>query len=520
MMPSVGLLIVFIFALLLSNDPSTYVQARSVSRPQRSTISRRDNDPFWIWAADSNGSTSTSPGTAAFVKHFESPAGKNASSAVVALTALTNFTLFVNGQPIGNSVGSTDGWKTGQVFRAALNTSVNTFSILVVNGQAANTLPPGLLVAIEVSYTDATNTTLVTDATWLASRNIPDDFPTWVDVSGLPQFVPAVVAGPYGMQPWGNPVSFANPVPLSLDNSTWIWSAPNASRNAEVGIVGFRKTVPSPAGKRAVSANILLTADNTFSLLVNGIHIGAPPGVTAAQWRYAQQFTNVSLNSTSNVFTVIAENLQGSVTANNPAGFIAAIEVLYADATVDNIRTDETWLSSKPGSSSIFLATPDGQLSPAVAQGPFGIAPWRNLSGVSDVLNAAAVPTAPFNSSASASASHRLPLGTIVAITVGGLGALLVLVLLIHLVWRTRTGDREAQHQKVVPASQYSASVLTLVPTIHQFNPETRLEPLRASKSAGGPPSLSHAPPSYDESELRRSVSTSKAPSSPWLIRS
>ncbi|KAJ6491407.1 hypothetical protein C8R47DRAFT_1122691 [Mycena vitilis] len=519
-MTSVGLLIFFIFVLLLSYDPSTYVRARSISRPPRSTISRRDDNPFWIWAADSNGSTSISPGTAAFVKHFESPAGKNASSAVIGLTALTNFTLFVNGQPIGNSEGSTDGWKTGHGFRAALNASVNTFSILVVNGQAANALPPGLLVDIHVSYTDATKSTLVTDATWLASRSIPDDFPTLVDVSGLPQFVPAVVAGPYGMQPWGDPVSFANPAPLSLDNSTWIWSAPNASRNAEVGSVGFRKTFPSPAGKRAVSANILLTADNAFSLLVNGIYIGGPPGVTDVQWRYAQQFTTVSLNGTSNVFTVVAENFQESVTPNNPAGFIAAIEVIYADATVDNIRTDETWLSSKTGSSSVFLATPDAQLAPSVAQGPFGIAPWGTLSGVSDVLTAAAVPAAPFNSSAGASAPHPLPLGTIVAITVGGLGALLVLVLLIHLVWRTRTGDREAQHQKVVPASQYSASVLTLVPTIHQFNPETRLEPLRASKLAGGSPNLPYAPPSYDESELRRSVSTSKPPSSPWLIRS
>ncbi|KAJ6571961.1 hypothetical protein B0H19DRAFT_1255892 [Mycena capillaripes] len=522
MIPSVGLLISLAFTLLLCNGPSTHVHARSVLRPQRSTISRRDTDATstsmmqsasWIWAADSNVSSTD----AAFVKNFQTPLGKTASSAVIVLTAVSNWTLWINGQPIGMSDDVQNGWKTGHVLRAALNASVNTFSILVTNGPNNPTPPPGLVVAVQVLYNDFTTSTVLSDSTWLATKNIPSDFSSLAEVSDLPQFAPAVVEGPYGSQPWGNSVTFPpTDTSLTLDNSTWIWSTPNASINADVAIIGFRKTFASPAGKRAVSANILLTVDNTFSLHVNGIFVGSPPGTSDFGWQYAQQFTNVPLNAVSNVFTVIAENFQYNNTSPNPASFIAAIEVLYTDTTVDIIRTDTTWLNTRLGSLSIFLSTPDNQLSQSVAQGTFGVAPWGKLLGISDALRAASVPAGPFSSdlATSPSAPASPPVGTIVAAVVGGVGALIVVGLLLLLLWRRprngRTGDKEAL--TAVPVSEFSASTLSVVPTLNPFNPEPPLPPPKPNVEsvtrqtegmrAFGEPDLDPElpPPSYDAS--------------------
>ncbi|KAJ7031933.1 hypothetical protein C8F04DRAFT_669436 [Mycena alexandri] len=502
MIPSVGLLI-FLSLLFLCNGPSIHVRALVVSRPRHNAIVRRDPRSLaaasWIWPATSNGSASTSLGNAAFFKDFDSPSGKTASSAVITLTAVQNCTLWVNGQPIFASGGGQDGWKSAHVLKAALNESANTFSILVMAGNAVAP-PPGLLVAIDISYTDSTNSTILSDASWLASRTIPSAFPSTEDLTALSHFAPAAVAGVYGSGPWGNSVSLPtpDPSPLTLQNSTWIWDSTNAATDADVALVGFRKTFLTPTGKRAVSAHILLTADNDFALHVNGQYQGAPPGSTGVSWQYAQQFTNVALNADTNVFTVIAQNFQEDPNANNPAGFIAAIKVIFADGTSTIISTDASWLNSQLGSLAIFLAADDSTLSPSIELGAFGIAPWGQLSGVSDVLSAASVPMAPFQSfsvpgAVANSATRTLPVGTIVAAVVGAVGGVLILVLLVTLLvcWRRRRDARPVDSEVVAfgtagaPFSQYSTVPPSIIPAtnyspnVDPFKPETRLQPLR-----------------------------------------
>ncbi|KAJ7689448.1 hypothetical protein B0H17DRAFT_1135031 [Mycena rosella] len=427
------------------------VQARLVRRAKYFTT--RDSasssvfsSASWIWSADSDGSASAAAGNVAFLKTFATPPGKTGAYALVAVTAADNFTFWVNGQPIGASGNETNGWTSAHVLRAALNASTNVFSVLARAGAGAFGPP-------SKSHTPTTPPILsFPDASWGATADIPADFPTPLNTSA---FAAAAVLAPYGSGPWGNGATLAppDPAPLNLSASTWLWSAPNSSTvDVPVGSTGFRKTVSSPSGKTAASAEILLTVDNSFDLYVAGRYVGSPPYdpnslSVSAVWNYAQQFT-VDLDPDVNVFTVIAKNFardgDPSPTAPSNAGFIAVVRISYADNTSDLIGTDATWLISNDTDipASAFLSLDDSALIPAVAQGPFGIAPWGQLLGTSDALDAARVPPGPYTSTASQSQGssagsdsedvHKLPPWVIA----GSVVVILVAVGLLALFWR------------------------------------------------------------------------------------
>ncbi|KAJ6595618.1 hypothetical protein DFH09DRAFT_867274, partial [Mycena vulgaris] len=337
----------------------------------------------WIWLPEPDILTTAPTGSVAFIKTFATPAGKAASSALISLTVDNNFTLWVNGQPIGAAGGAGEsGWENAQVLRAQLNASANVFSVLGVNANpdspGANN-PAGLLAAIRILYTDGSNDTVLSDNTWLASGTVPSDFPLPADIS---QFVSAQVATTYGLGPWGTSVTMAPaPAALSLTGSSWIWSIADASADAPAGTVGFRKTVVTPSGKSASSATVLLSVDNSFDLYVNGQYVGSPPydnnaPGSASSWQYAQRFT-VKLTASTNIFTVFGKNFPAQAGgATSSAGFIAAIQVHYVDGSTDTVRTDVTWLTGPLTSPSSFLAASDSTLVPSVSQGSFGTSPW------------------------------------------------------------------------------------------------------------------------------------------------
>ncbi|KAL4251022.1 Carbohydrate-binding module family 67 protein [Pleurotus pulmonarius] len=128
----------------------------------------------------------------------------------------------------------------------------------------------------------------------------------------------------------------------------------------------FRKTVTSQCGKCAVGAKILITADNSYKLFVNGNPIGTGSNFTNAEVYY------VALQPASNLFAVEATNSEG------PAGLMASILVQYSDGSTETVITDETWRR--------FLGSPKGFELPsttdlskwgfATFQGLYGVAPW------------------------------------------------------------------------------------------------------------------------------------------------
>ncbi|KAJ7440141.1 hypothetical protein FB451DRAFT_1300724 [Mycena latifolia] len=353
----------------------------------------------WIWTSDAT------VGNVAFLKTFNSAAGKTALSATISMTAVNQFTLWVNGQPIGASGDGPDDWKSAQMFSAALNASTNTLSVLAANKANAGGPAPGFLAAIQVKYSDGSGETVVSDSSWGVSAFIPSDFPTPSDTS---PFASAASAAPFGSGVWGSSVTIASADPNTptLSASSWIWSTSNAASTAAVGTVGFRKTVASPSGKSATSALIVITVDNGFSLYVNGKYVGAPPNAPSIpDFRRPQQF-RVALDAASNIFTVFGQNIPdpGSTDAG-PAGVLAAIRIQYSDGSSDLVGTDASWLSGAFTSVPTFLSTADTALSPAFAIGALGAEPWGALSSVSNALAAADVPVGPFASGTAAQVS-------------------------------------------------------------------------------------------------------------------
>ncbi|KAJ6612256.1 hypothetical protein B0H10DRAFT_1952415 [Mycena sp. CBHHK59/15] len=486
-----GSLFLLIFTLVSCSLPAIPVRARLLPRTHyiggRATSASDGglSSASWIWTSGSHGAANTAAGNVAFLKTFNSPTGKTASSAVISMAAADHFTLWVNGQPVGASGNTTDAWKSVQTLGAALNASVNVFSVLAVNNVGSAAPAPGLVAAIQISYTDNTTATVLTDASWLAASSIPSDFPNPSDTS---YFAPSAVAAPFGSGPWGQSVILpsAEADPLNLTDSEWIWSIPNANYTAPVGTIGFRKNFSTPTGKSARTATVLLTVDNSFVLYLNGAYVGAPPYDpnvvdTNAVWTYAQRFT-VDLNSALNIFTVVAQNYPavGSSVASS-AGFVGAIQILYADGTSDIVRTDATWLNADFLSLSTFLAMDDSILVASAPQGPFGVGPWGELHGISDALNAASVPTAPF-SSASVSlnptavagpAKHSVAIGIILGVVLGVLG--LVALTFGLLCWRkrrsaARSADSESTYNAPALMSQNSHNAISRAPTLTAFD--------------------------------------------------
>ncbi|KAF5311970.1 hypothetical protein D9619_003787 [Psilocybe cf. subviscida] len=152
--------------------------------------------------------------------------------------------------------------------------------------------------------------------------------------------------------------------------SSWIWTTESSPSQALIGSVAFRNTFTPPAGKLPMNANILMTADNEFSLFVDGIFVGQSPQ-TADIWKDAQYFTVTLNSSVSHLFAVLATNEDG------PGGLLAAIQIQFSDGTSSIFITDSSWIYT----ASVVAGwnTPGGRTSgwsAAQVIDAYGVGPW------------------------------------------------------------------------------------------------------------------------------------------------
>ncbi|KAM6502835.1 hypothetical protein JOM56_002812 [Amanita muscaria] len=167
---------------------------------------------------------------------------------------------------------------------------------------------------------------------------------------------------------------------LSLANSNWIWTDSGYMTVNPFVTADFRRDLTSPAGKTAVSSQIIITADNIYTLYVNGESIGY-----GNDWTVSQQYC-VKLNPSDNVFAVAVENEENGPndTTPNPAAFIAAIQINYSDGTSGTIVTDNQWLCNvaTPGFQSIrYKSYNDAGWKNAFVAGHVNSFPWRTPTG-------------------------------------------------------------------------------------------------------------------------------------------
>ena len=150
--------------------------------------------------------------------------------------------------------------------------------------------------------------------------------------------------------------------PNPLDGAQWIWSDEGvATLDAAPGKRCFRREFLLPANAVIESAKIWLTADNSYQLSVNGTAIGNGENFTQVQ----QFDVGTALRAGTNTIQVVAGNGGDSA---NPAGLVAAVEVLLRDGQMFRWHTDRAWLAGMTASDAT---------RPARELGDFGMPPWN-----------------------------------------------------------------------------------------------------------------------------------------------
>lgn len=154
--------------------------------------------------------------------------------------------------------------------------------------------------------------------------------------------------------------------PMNLRRSSWIWYPEGSpAQAAPVGTRYFRRNVKLPARRRLVSATATLTADNAFTLWINGHRAASGSNFNTAR---IAQVTGL-FNPGRNVVDVTAVN-QGS--SPNPAGLIADFHFVFAHGKPLSIRTDAHWQAARQ---------PHRGWKPAMVLGRYGMGPWGRVGG-------------------------------------------------------------------------------------------------------------------------------------------
>ena len=324
----------------------------------------------WIWIDNSENVAAGAIGD--FRYDLTPPAGKIPSSAEILIAADNNYTLWVNGEYVGMG----DNWEQGQAYCVMLNPDCNVFAVEIHNTFQS---PEALISAIQITYTDTTTQTIVTDSTWRANSPTPGfQAPGYSDAS----WPFAVVLGSANSSPWHTPSTPpTSGSSIALSNSYWIWTneVTSPTSNAPAGHRAFRKTINLPIGVLASTGTSAIDADNAYTLYINGNLIG-----TGNDWEVAQRWTFTLPYPTDTI--VIAVDALNTIVS--PAGLIAAIaldvESCYC-STYDVYITDDTWKYSL--SVPLGFQQPlynDATWSTAFVEGTYGVQPW----GTPPIVNA------------------------------------------------------------------------------------------------------------------------------------
>ncbi|HPM80910.1 MAG TPA: glycosyl hydrolase [Candidatus Anammoximicrobium sp.] len=161
-----------------------------------------------------------------------------------------------------------------------------------------------------------------------------------------------------------------------LDEAKWIWypeGQPAAS--APVGKRFFRRVVDLKNGAKVATARVFMTADNSFTLFVNGNEAGDGGNFHET---YSMDVSSL-LKPGVNVLAVAAEN--GGETPN-PAGLIGALVVKFGDGRELRVPTDRTWQSAPTAGSGWATGNAVAGWAAAMELGPRGMAPWRHRGEV------------------------------------------------------------------------------------------------------------------------------------------
>ena len=154
----------------------------------------------------------------------------------------------------------------------------------------------------------------------------------------------------------------------SKSDPQWIWSAAHAKNKVPEGTCYFRKSLKLASPEEG---EIQITADNQFSLFVNGTPVGE-----GSDWRKIEVF-DISKHLRKGANTIAIEAIN---TDAGSAGLVARVIVKERGGTFRDYSTNETWKTSvrrfRNWTSPSF---PESEWVAAKSYGPLGATlPWGN----------------------------------------------------------------------------------------------------------------------------------------------
>ena len=166
--------------------------------------------------------------------------------------------------------------------------------------------------------------------------------------------------------------------PLSFEGAKWIWYSQEPmpmSLNFPGGVDYFRGTFALPTNTPVQSAELVIAADNLFTLYVNGQPAGES-GADPNLWNQAKRYNVASLLVPGrNVVGV-----EGINTVPSPAGLVVKLVVQLTDGSQSVLVSDEPWKSlDKEVPNWSQPAFDDKAWRAAHVVGTFGIPPWGRI---------------------------------------------------------------------------------------------------------------------------------------------
>ncbi|KAF5346573.1 hypothetical protein D9758_013477 [Tetrapyrgos nigripes] len=360
-----------------------YYSPRSLSTRQNNGNSLSFTGSQWIWTNEFNNGVAPI-GTRAFRKTFSPPEGKTPSSLKVAFAVDNGATLFVNGQ----AIAAEGNWFAAGTYCVPLKPCTNVIGFSATNAATVPN-PAGLLVTAEVTYTDGSTSHIASDVSWRTSGpNIPNG---WEQLSfDDSSWATAISEGPYPNALYGS-IPIGGSDAISIARANWIWTdeLPAAAGAVPVGARAFRRVITLPPGQIAQSAQILIAADNEYSIYINGRFVGTGNGFHAAH-----RFTVTNIPDANGQVVVAVYGVNGptatSPTAPNPASLLASVQVTSINpdygclkncSSVSSIVTDGQWKANH-GTPSGFEKPgfDDSTWTNAVIEGGIGMAPWAPVT--------------------------------------------------------------------------------------------------------------------------------------------
>ncbi|KAK7456488.1 hypothetical protein VKT23_010738 [Stygiomarasmius scandens] len=380
--------------------PTPYHGRSLIPRQSTAGTELNFNGSKWIWTdeLDNNGLAVT-PSNRAFRKAFAAPDGKTPSTLKIAFAVDNVATLFVNGEQIGTN----DNWHTASTYCVPLKPCSNVIAFNATNKN--DTVAPrnhaALLVTGEITYTDGSTSRVISDQSWhvfgLSGASIPNGWesPSFDDSS----WDLAISEGTFPNQDpdnYGSPI-IAGTDPLSMSPASWIWTNEITAPASPVspGTRAFRRTIELPPGHTSASAQVLIVADNEYSLYVNGRFVG-----TGTDWHTAQRFNIDNIQGPRVAVAIYAVNTKDARDAS-PAGLLTSMQIVSSnpDLCLSNC-TSSTYLVTN-GDWKANNSVPSGFEQPgfddstwslATTEGTFGSSHWAPRPSVPSSISPAGTP--------------------------------------------------------------------------------------------------------------------------------